>query len=202
MKTMTWTKTFLALTAVSLLWGCGGGQSANPTSDQTTPPPAAEASSTAAPSEPPATSETASETPATDTETANETTESSEPTEPAAEEPASPPSEAPPSEGEAPPAEDAAALIEQGLALAGQCLACHSVDGAAGVGPSWLGLYGTTETLDDDSTVVVDEAYLIESITDPAAKIVKGYSNVMPPYAFGQAELDALVAYIRSLQGE
>ena len=49
--------------------------------------------------------------------------------------------------------------------------------------------------------VVVDENYLRESILVPAAKIVDGYPNQMVSYQ-GQLtdkELDALIAYIRSL---
>ena len=50
------------------------------------------------------------------------------------------------------------------------------------------------------------DAYLRESILDPAAKIVLGYQNVMPPYAtqfsgttYKDKKLAALVEYIKSL---
>ncbi len=83
------------------------------------------------------------------------------------------------------------------------CLACHTVDGSPGVGPTWAGLFGKEETLDDGSTVKVDDAYLHESIVDPNAKVVKGYpANVMPA-TFGEmlseAEIQAIIDYIRSL---
>lgn len=96
------------------------------------------------------------------------------------------------------------ALIEQGASLAGAqgCLACHTVDGGAGAGPSWMGLFGKTETLSDGATVNVDEAYLVESITQPNAKVVQGFAAAMPPYALSQDQLDALVAYIKSLSAE
>lgn len=96
------------------------------------------------------------------------------------------------------------ALIEQGAALASAqgCLACHTVDGAPGAGPSWKDLFGKAETLTDGTTVGVDEAYLSESITQPNAKVVQGFSGIMPPYALSQAELDALIAYIKSLSAE
>lgn len=61
------------------------------------------------------------------------------------------------------------------------CMACHSLDGTPGVGPSWLGLYGREELLTDGSTITADEAYLIESIHNPGLKIVEGYQNIMPP---------------------
>ncbi len=92
-------------------------------------------------------------------------------------------------------------LEEQGKQLSESrgCLACHSVDGSQSLGPGWLNLYGATETLVDGTTVTVDDDYLKESITDPGAKVVKGYPNVMVAYDFSPEQLDATVAYIRSL---
>ncbi|MBA5687705.1 cytochrome c oxidase subunit II [Rugamonas apoptosis] len=87
------------------------------------------------------------------------------------------------------------------LAQARGCVACHSADGSAGVGPSWKGLYGRLETMDDGKTVKADEAYLKQSITDPRARLVKGYPPVMPQQQFSGADLDALLAYIKSLGG-
>jgi len=91
-------------------------------------------------------------------------------------------------------------LVAQGQRLAGSlgCLACHSVDGSQGVGPSWKGLYGKTETLEDGSQVKVDEAYLRECVLTPAARRVKGYPPVMPAFTPSDKELDALVAFIKS----
>ncbi|MGF6092211.1 cytochrome c oxidase subunit II [Pseudomonas sp. 18173] len=95
------------------------------------------------------------------------------------------------------PGED---LVAQGQRLAGSfgCLACHSVDGTKGVGPSWQGLYGKTETLADGTSVKVDEGYLKESVLDPSARIVKGYAAVMPVLKPSDKELDALIAFIKS----
>ncbi|MDM8350712.1 cytochrome c oxidase subunit II [Pseudomonas sp. sp1636] len=94
-------------------------------------------------------------------------------------------------------------LLEAGRQLAQShgCQACHSLDGSASLGPSWKGLYGRTEQLADGSSVQVDEAYLIESILTPKAKLVQGYPPVMVPYTFNQDELDALLALIKSLSG-
>lgn len=86
----------------------------------------------------------------------------------------------------------------QQLAQALGCLACHSLDGSQGVGPSWQGLYGKMETLEDGSRVKVDEPYVRESVLKPAAKVVKGYSPVMPVFTPSDKELDALVAFIKS----
>ncbi|MBR9909731.1 MAG: c-type cytochrome [Gammaproteobacteria bacterium] len=85
------------------------------------------------------------------------------------------------------------------IATAQGCLACHSLDGSRGVGPSWKGLYGATETLSDGSQVTVDTAYLKESITHPNAKVVEGYAAIMPAYALSDAQLEALIAFTLSL---
>ena len=94
-------------------------------------------------------------------------------------------------------------VLEHGRQLAQNsgCLACHSLDGSASLGPGWKDLYGRTEQLADGSSVLVDEAYLIESIREPKAKLVQGYPPVMVPYTFKQEELDALLALIKSLSG-
>lgn len=88
-----------------------------------------------------------------------------------------------------------------GLLLAQQkgCVACHSVDGSRGVGPSWKGLYGKMETLEGGATAKVDEAYLRQAINAPQASIVRGYPPVMPPAGLTDAELAAVVDYIKSV---
>ncbi len=60
------------------------------------------------------------------------------------------------------------------------CIACHSLDGSAGAGPTWLGIFGREEMLDDGTTVTVDEAYIRDSILNPGSQIVAGFGNVMP----------------------
>jgi len=82
------------------------------------------------------------------------------------------------------------------LAQSKGCVACHTVDGRSGVGPTWKGLYGKTETFADGSTALVDEAYLRGFIRDPKARNVKGFPPVMPQIELAGDELDALVAYI------
>ncbi|BCX70557.1 c-type cytochrome [Pseudomonas izuensis] len=91
-------------------------------------------------------------------------------------------------------------LVAQGQQLAQSlgCLACHSVDGNKGVGPTWQGLYGKTETLADGTGIKVDEGYVKESVLNPGAKIVKGYAPVMPAFAPSDKELNALIAFIKS----
>lgn len=92
-------------------------------------------------------------------------------------------------------------LAAQGQALAQSkgCIACHSVDGGAGVGPSWKGLYGSKQTFADGSSATVDDAFLKTEIEDPQARIVKGFGPVMPKLPVTDAEVAALSAYIHSL---
>ena len=79
------------------------------------------------------------------------------------------------------------------------CLACHSVDGTAGLGPTWLDLLHRQETLSDGSQVWVNADYLVESIVHPTAQIVANYPPIMTAYALTPEELGGLVAYIGSL---
>ena len=92
-------------------------------------------------------------------------------------------------------------LATRGLDVARQygCVACHTLDGTVGIGPSWLGMYGKTETMVDGSTVVVDDAYIIESIVRPDLKQVQGYENLMVRYFLAQEDIDALVEFTRQL---
>lgn len=82
------------------------------------------------------------------------------------------------------------------------CLACHSLDGGRGIGPTWAGIFGTERALDDGGAVTVDEAYLRESILEPNAKIADGFQPMMPPFQLSDEELEAVVALIESLSEE
>ncbi len=97
-----------------------------------------------------------------------------------------------------------ASLQEQGRRLAAEygCFKCHTVDGTRHIGPTWLDLYRKKEKLDDGRTVVADEAYLTESMMDPAAKIVAGYKNDMPTFQgrIPAPEIAAIVEFIKSLR--
>lgn len=88
----------------------------------------------------------------------------------------------------------------QALALSKGCAACHTVDGSPRVGPTWLGLYGKTETMTDGSTALVDETYLRSFIRNPQAGKVKGFAPIMPRIDLNDDELSALVSYIQSLR--
>ena len=82
------------------------------------------------------------------------------------------------------------------------CVGCHGragEGGAGNAGPKWVGLYGSTVTLDDGTTVVADRDYLIESIVDPHAKQVAGYRQLMPVDSIPEADVLAIVQYIQEL---
>jgi cytochrome c oxidase subunit 2 len=91
---------------------------------------------------------------------------------------------------------------ERALALAESrgCLACHSLEGNPGIGPSWLSSWGTQRRFVDGSTAVVDEAYMRESMLAPAVRVVEGYDNVMLPTGFTDAEIELMTGFIRNLQ--
>ena len=83
------------------------------------------------------------------------------------------------------------------------CLACHSTDGTVIVGPSWQGIFGSQEDLLDGSSVLVDHAYIYESIRDPGAKITAGFQNLMPPSISADMtdeQIDDVIAFIESLK--
>lgn len=88
------------------------------------------------------------------------------------------------------------------------CMACHSTDGSTvgKVGPSWKGIFGSERVLGKGGkSVVADEAYLRESITNPSAKVVKGFEKFdtgMPIYAgiLNESQIESLVLYIKSLK--
>ena len=96
--------------------------------------------------------------------------------------------------------------VDRGAIWAEQfgCLACHSKDGTVIVGPSWLGIFGEQGELADGTSVLVDEAYLRESIIDPNAKLVAGFQpNIMPQNfseVLSEAQINDIIAFIESLQ--
>jgi mono/diheme cytochrome c family protein len=99
------------------------------------------------------------------------------------------------------------ALVSQGKQLftSDGCAGCHSLTGAAGAGPTFKGLAGSSVSLTTGASVQADDAYLTMSIADPDADIVKGYSaGIMPPaiasfqLATKPDEVRALVAFIKS----
>ena len=86
----------------------------------------------------------------------------------------------------------------QRIAVNSGCASCHGVNGEGGMGPSWMGIYNTERMLDDGTTVLADDAYLVRALKDPRAEQVKGYS-VMPPNTLTDQQVRAIVDYIKTL---
>jgi cytochrome c oxidase subunit 2 len=82
------------------------------------------------------------------------------------------------------------------------CNSCHNLDGTRSKGPSWKGIWGKMEKLNNGTTVLVDEAYVRESMMQPQAKVVEGFEPIMPTFQglLKPKEIDGLVAFIKSLQ--
>ena len=81
-----------------------------------------------------------------------------------------------------------------------QCMACHSIDGSEGLGPTWQGLWMSDVTLEDGSTVTADEAYITESILEPNAKVHEGFMPVMPEFNLSDDEIANVIAFIQTLE--
>ena len=99
---------------------------------------------------------------------------------------------------------DGQGLAERGHQVAAErgCLRCHTTDGSPFIGPSWARAFGRTRRTADGRDVVIDEAYLTESMMDPRAVIAAGFQPVMPSYqgALSPAETAAILEFIRSLR--
>jgi cytochrome c oxidase subunit 2 len=80
------------------------------------------------------------------------------------------------------------------------CNTCHAEQKGAR-GPTLVGIYGKPVRLQGGQTIVTDEAYLRESITNPQGRLVEGYPPIMPTYQglISEEGLLQLVAYIKSL---
>ncbi len=81
------------------------------------------------------------------------------------------------------------------------CNSCHSGNAAAR-GPNLAGVYGSRLTMNDGSQVLVNDAYLRDSILNPSQHVTAGFAPIMPTYQ-GQISEDGLidlVEYIKQLQ--
>ena len=81
------------------------------------------------------------------------------------------------------------------------CITCHRPDSGRPRPAAHRRLRPPVLLASGDS-VVADEAYVRESIVNPAAKVVAGYQPVMPTFQgqVSEEQLISLVAYIQSLQ--
>ncbi len=97
------------------------------------------------------------------------------------------------------PAFSTAAQRGRDLARDRGCVNCHTSNGSASTGPTWQGLWGSEETLEDGRAAVVDRDYVARAVREPQADVVEGFGAVMPTFDLSDAELDDLVAYLEAL---
>jgi len=82
------------------------------------------------------------------------------------------------------------------------CASCHLENGQ-GRGPALTNTFGRQVRLSTGQTVMMDDAYVRESILNPQAKIVAGFQPLMPTYKglVTEEQVLQLIAYIKSLGG-
>jgi cytochrome c oxidase subunit 2 len=93
-------------------------------------------------------------------------------------------------------------LAREGKALFNSlgCSGCHAPNSSIHA-PDLHGIYGRAVPLSDGRMVKADEAYLRDSILEPAKDIVAGYAPVMPSFrgVVTEDEIVKLIAYLKSL---
>jgi mono/diheme cytochrome c family protein len=82
------------------------------------------------------------------------------------------------------------------------CVTCHTVDGSARVGPTFLHDFGSRIVLASGDTITMDRAYIRESLMSPQAKARPGYPPTMPSFEglLNEREIEGLSAYVESLR--
>lgn len=78
------------------------------------------------------------------------------------------------------------------------CKTCHTIDGTRLIGPSFKGRWGT-QVATTTGPVTFDRAYLKESLYEPMTKVADTYPPAMPPMPMSDELIDALVAYLETL---
>ncbi len=98
--------------------------------------------------------------------------------------------------------EDLKAKWGEELFVQNGCPTCHSRDGVTkSPGPNLKGKYGHMETMMAGPETMIDENYIKESIRKPQMKVVKDFNSVvMPTFTLSDRQVDALIAYIKSLK--
>jgi cytochrome c oxidase subunit 2 len=77
------------------------------------------------------------------------------------------------------------------------CIACHGQQA-----PTLAGIYNHEQILEDGRHIKVDDDYLRESILNPRAKIVAGFTPTMPSFQgqLSEEQVFQLIAYIKSIE--
>jgi cytochrome c oxidase subunit II len=114
------------------------------------------------------------------------------------------------SKGTKPAAESGEAVLPgvegRKIIMRNGCNACHSFDGTKIVGPSFLGIYGESQTVltsGKERQQTINEEYLRLSILEPNADIVKGYNKgLMLSYKdqVSDEEIEQIIEFIKTLK--
>ncbi len=83
------------------------------------------------------------------------------------------------------------------------CLGCHSTDGTKGIGPTFKGLFGSSQTVVTarrKRTMTVDAAYIKFYVRNPNSDRIPGYEPVMPKLPVTDDDLDKIIAFLESLK--
>ena len=82
------------------------------------------------------------------------------------------------------------------------CVACHSIDGSARVGPSFKGQFGLEIPQEGAPARLMDENYIRESIIYPTKAGRPGIARSMPSFdgQLKEKEIEGLIAFIKSLK--
>ena len=85
-----------------------------------------------------------------------------------------------------------------------RCQQCHSLDGSAGIGPTWKGIVDRVKgypNVGEGKQYATFEDYIRSSILVPGEYVVPGYANAMPTFK-GQLNdrmIDAVIGYMKHL---
>lgn len=80
------------------------------------------------------------------------------------------------------------------------CIACHSVDGAVSVGPSFRGAWGSPVHLANGTTRTLDDDFFRAKVAHPTDLATDGFPPVMPEIQVSSDELKQMEAYLKELK--
>jgi cytochrome c oxidase subunit 2 len=85
------------------------------------------------------------------------------------------------------------------------CIACHSADGTPKIGPTFRGVFGKQVVVvrnGQERQIVVDEAFIRQTLLHPEIDRVKGFPPIMPSQQgqLSDKEIEEIIEHIRSLK--